>query len=83
MKKKINLLEYIIKMIQNTDFYSNFSLSERLEIIGEVWEEYDINISYVILYVAWKFSIIIKSEVWAKLFTQKTQERFVNKSSFS
>lgn len=37
-EKKISRLENMIKIIQNADFFKNVSLSERLEIIDEVWE---------------------------------------------
>lgn len=51
-EKKISRLESMIKIIQNADFFKNVSLSERLEIIDEAWEEYGINISCDALGVA-------------------------------
>lgn len=51
-EKKISRLENMIKIIQNADFFKNVSLSERLEIIDEVWEEYGINASCDALDVA-------------------------------
>ncbi|MCD7873096.1 MAG: hypothetical protein LUG21_07365 [Clostridiales bacterium] len=51
-EKKISRLEDMIKIIQNADFFKNVSLSERLEIIDELWEEYGINASCDALDVA-------------------------------
>lgn len=33
----------MIEIIQNTDFFKNVSLSNKLEVIDEVWEKYGIN----------------------------------------
>lgn len=51
-EKKISRLENMIKIIQNADFFKNVSLTERLEIIDEVWEKYGINASCDALDVA-------------------------------
>lgn len=42
----------MIEIIQNADFFKEVSLSEKLEIIDEVWEEYGINASCDALDVA-------------------------------
>lgn len=42
----------MIKIIQKADFFRNVSLTEKLEIIDKVWEEYGINVSCDALHVA-------------------------------
>lgn len=42
----------MIKIIQIADFFRNVSLTEKLEIIDKVWEEYGINVSCDALDVA-------------------------------
>ncbi|WP_443722878.1 IS3 family transposase [Ruminococcus sp.] len=51
-RRKIKRLENMIEIIQNTDFFKNVSLSDKLEVIDEVWEEYGINASCDALDVA-------------------------------
>ena len=51
-RRKIKKLENMIEIIQNADFFKNVSLSDKLEVFDEVWEEYGINASCDALYVA-------------------------------
>ena len=75
-RQKIKRLENMIKIIQNAEFFKNVSLSERLEIINEAWEEYGINASCDALNVArGVLSIIIKSEVRAKTICTKNAKK--------
>lgn len=74
-EKKIKRLENMIKIIHNADFFKNVSLSERLEIIDESWEEYGINISCDVLDVARGTSHNHKSEVRAKTICTKNARK--------
>lgn len=65
----------MIEIIQNTDFFKNVFLSDKLEVIDEVWEEYSINASCDALDVARGISIIIKSEVKVKIICMKNARK--------
>ncbi len=80
-RRKIKRLENMMKIIQNTDFFhKNASLSDRLEVIDEVWEK---NMVLTLLVMLWMLqevlSIIIKKRGKGKkiICTKKTQERIV------
>lgn len=51
-RQKIKRLESMIKIIHNAEFFKNVSLTEKLEIIDDVWGEYGINLSCDALDVA-------------------------------
>lgn len=51
-RQKIKRLESMIKIIHNAEFFKKVSLTEKLEIIDESWEEYGINASCDALDVA-------------------------------
>ena len=81
-RQKISRLENMIKIIQNAEFFKSVSLSERLEIIDETWEEYGINVSCDALDVAQgAFHNHQKRGKGKNYLHEKTQERVVTRNS--